>query len=49
MVQRLLRNKEDSYRDYDQLLFEDLLGKAYRNIRKQPLASQTRYLYFAST
>ena len=48
MVQGLLRNKEDSYRDYDQSLFEQLLAANYRNVRKVALTSGTRYLYFAS-
>jgi ribosomal protein L11 methylase PrmA len=47
MVQKLLRNKSDNYRDYDQAFFEACLHESFAVERKVTLASQTRTLYYA--
>ncbi|MGH9379749.1 MAG: class I SAM-dependent methyltransferase [Thermoanaerobaculia bacterium] len=47
MVERLLRNKEDLYTDYDLGLFEAELGRRFRVLRRQELPSGRRVLYFA--
>jgi hypothetical protein len=47
MVQTLLRNKRDDYTDYDPQVFERCLGQSFDIVRREPLASQTRTLYFA--
>jgi hypothetical protein len=48
MVQRLLANKEDQYNEYVLENFESLLGARFHIERRDPLASGTRILYFAT-
>ena len=45
MVQKLLRNKDDRYDDYDQAFLEECLERHFEIVRKQPLESGTRTLY----
>ena len=47
MVKKLLLNKEDQYGDYTAANFEKCLSQHFHIVRKQPLASATRLLYFA--
>lgn len=49
MVQRLLRNKDDLYTDYDMQRFEAELARRYHVIERQELPSRRRVLYFART
>jgi hypothetical protein len=45
MSQRLLRNKEDLFADYDQASFEGHLGRRFSIVRRLPLGGGTRTLY----
>jgi SAM-dependent methyltransferase len=45
MAQRLLRNKEDQYDDYDEGEFVECLRNHFKHVRKEPLSSGTRSLY----
>jgi hypothetical protein len=45
MVRVLLRNKQDTYTDYDQDYFEQCLGEAFAIVQQESLASGTRILY----
>jgi SAM-dependent methyltransferase len=47
MVRALLRNKDDQYTDYDQALFDRELASRFTLVRRQPLGSGTRILYYA--
>src|SRR5262249_18726135 len=47
MVKRLLLNKEDIYRDYDDAYFESSLSKRFRIVSRETVASGSRTLYFA--
>jgi hypothetical protein len=47
MVRALLRHKEDQYIDYDEALFERELAARFTIVRRQPLSSGTRILYYA--
>jgi hypothetical protein len=49
MVRTLLRNKRDTYTDYQQDYFERCLGEAFTIIRREPLISGVRLLYHART
>jgi SAM-dependent methyltransferase len=49
MVQRLLRNKEDAYDDYELPVFEQALEKGFRVTDRRVLTSGTRILYSADT
>jgi len=46
MVEKLLRNKDDRYDDYDQAFLEACLERHFEIARKQTLESGTRTLYF---
>jgi SAM-dependent methyltransferase len=48
MVQRLLLNKADQYRDYDRAIFESCLSAWFRVVRTERLGSGTRFLYHAT-
>jgi hypothetical protein len=48
MVRALLRNKADQYADYSQPAFEQGLEARFEVLRRQPLPSQTRTLYYAA-
>lgn len=48
MVQKLLRNKEDIYWDYDLAYFEQCLSKAFSVEERDELAHGNRILYHAS-
>jgi hypothetical protein len=48
MVRALLRNKADQYADYSQEAFERGLEARFEVLRRQPLPSQTRTLYYAA-
>jgi len=48
MARRLLQNKQDDDADYDLPHFEKYLGEKFQIDRRQPLASGTRTLYFAT-
>ena len=45
MVEKLLRNKDDRYEDYDQAFLEECLERHFEIVRKLPLESGTRTLY----
>jgi len=47
MVRRLLRNKEDQYADYRLDVFERDLAARCTVVRREPLASGTRVMYWA--
>lgn len=47
MVERLLRNKEDIYHDYERSTFEGCLAERFEILREQPLQEGRRILYFA--
>jgi len=47
MVQQLLANKEDQYRDYDADAFASLLAEHFEIAEKQPLKGGKRTIYFA--
>jgi ribosomal protein L11 methylase PrmA len=47
MVRALLRNKEDQYSDYDQVVFDRALACRFTIVRRQTLGSGTRILYYA--
>lgn len=47
MVKILLTNKEDQYAEYTIDNFEAILNKSFRVLRRESLASQTRYLFHA--
>jgi SAM-dependent methyltransferase len=47
MVKTLLRNKEDIYQDYNIDFFEQHLSRSFHVLRREILASGTRFLYFA--
>ena len=47
MVQSLLKNRRDRDKDYEQDVFERLLSAKFDVVRKEPLGSGTRTLYFA--
>ncbi len=47
MVEKLLRNKEDIYHDYEQPVFETCLAERFEVLRQQPLQNGNRTLYFA--
>ena len=47
MVQELLKNRTDRDRDYELATFERLLSAKFDVVRKGPLDSGTRTLYFA--
>lgn len=49
MVRTLLRNKRDTYTDYQQDYFERCLGETFAVIRREPLASGSRILYHGRT
>jgi hypothetical protein len=49
MVQKLLQNRRDRDRDYEREVFERLLSARFEVVRKEPLGSGTRTLYFAKT
>lgn len=46
MVQRLLRNKDDQYPDYDIGVFETWLSRSFQIVERASLQSGTRVLYF---
>lgn len=48
MVRTLLRNKRDDYDDYDTAHFERCLGDGFDVVRRLPLASGTRILYYCT-
>jgi hypothetical protein len=45
MVRRLLLNKDDQYRDYEQAHFESTLTTHFRIVARKPLRDGTRVLY----
>lgn len=47
MVRTLLRNKRDTYTDYQHEYFERRLGETFTIIRREPLSSGVRFLYHA--
>ena len=47
MVMTLLRNKEDHYSDYDEQVFERELGSRFAIVKREPLGSGTRIMYYA--
>ncbi len=47
MVATLLRNKEDHYSDYTEQVFERELAARFRIVKREPLGSGTRILYYA--
>jgi SAM-dependent methyltransferase len=47
MVRRLLAQKDEAYEDYGEAVFEAALGERFEVLRRQPLASGTRTLYWA--
>ena len=47
MVMTLLRNKEDHYSDYDEQVFERELGARFAIVKREPLGSGTRIMYYA--
>ncbi len=49
MVQKLLQNRRDRDNDYERDVFERLLSAKFEVVRKEPLGSGTRTLYFAQT
>lgn len=49
MVVGLLKNKADQYPDYSKENFEALLGKRFRIVSRESLASGTRFLYYANS
>lgn len=48
MVQRLMRNKEETYQDYTKESFESILRQYFEVRETVTLASKTRTLYFAT-
>jgi ribosomal protein L11 methylase PrmA len=48
MVKTLLRNKDESYPDYEVPWFEQCLGRRFRIQERRELPSRTRILYFAA-
>jgi hypothetical protein len=49
MVKRLLLNKEDIYHDYEQPIFEKVLGEYFEVLERKTLEMGTRTLYYART
>lgn len=47
MARGLLRNKPDQYAEYEQPTFERLLSRRFDVVSREPLAGETRVLYFA--
>ena len=47
MVVTLLRNKDEQYADYDEKVFERELAARFTIVRRQPLGSGTRIMYYA--
>ncbi len=48
MVKKLLQNKDDIYDDYEQEIFEQLLGERFEIVEQETFHDGTRTLYFAS-
>ena len=49
MVERLLRTRRNVYADYEPELFERWLSEMFHVARREPLASGTRTLFYATT
>ena len=48
MVEKLLKNKDDIYDDYEIGHFESLLGERFEIVEKETFHGGTRTLYFAA-
>ncbi len=48
MTQRLLKNKEDQYDEYTLVHFEESLQRHFQIVRRDNLASGTRYLFYTN-